>query len=113
MIEQFYETLDNSNFRVLICYKLAFNIKVFKNNIGSIFMTILFILLVILIILYLVIQSQKINEFIQIIIKSKFFINNNSSKSKLNKQIGEYEKKIKICKYIIIKMKLKKIKVKV
>ena len=113
MIEQFYETLDNSNFRVLICYKLAFNIKIFKNNIGSIFMTILLILLVILIILYLVIQSQKINEFIQIIIKSKFFINNNSSKSKLNKQIGEYEKKIKICKYIIIKMKLKKIKVKV
>ena len=32
MIDHFYETLDNSNFRVLICYKLFFNLKVFKKK---------------------------------------------------------------------------------
>jgi hypothetical protein len=95
MIEQFYETLDNSNFRVLICYKLVFDFKIFKKNIGSIFMTILLILLEILIILHLFKGSKKIKDFIQIIIKSKFFIEKSSSKNNLNRQINKYEDKNK------------------
>ena len=41
MINEFYEILKNSNFKVLKCYKLPFNIKIFIKNIGSIIMTIL------------------------------------------------------------------------
>ena len=94
MIDQFFETLDNSNFRVLICYKLVFNLKVFKKNIGCIFMTILLFLFEILIIIYIIIGSKKINEFIQIIIKNKYFtIENNNSNINLNNHIIEFEDK--------------------
>ena len=96
MLEQFYETLDNSNFRVLKCYKLVFNFKVFKKNIGCIFMTILIILFEILIILHLIVGSKKVNEFIQTIIKNKYFQKDkNSPKNNLNKQIIKLEDKNK------------------
>ena len=96
MIEQFYETIENSNFRVLKCYKLVFNFSLFKKNIGCIFMTILIILFEILLIFYLIIGSKKVNEFIQIIIKNKYFPKeNNSSKRNLNKQIIKFENKNK------------------
>ena len=94
MIDHFYETLDNSNFRVLICYKLVFNLKVFKKNIGCIFMTILLFLFEILIIIYIIIGSKKINEFIQIIIKNKYFkTDNNNYNNNLNNYIIEFEDK--------------------
>ena len=96
MVDQFYETLENSNFRVLICYKLVFNLKVFKKNIGCIFMTILLFLFEILIIIYIIVGSKKINEFIQIIIKNKYFTNdNNNSNINLNNHIIEFEDKNK------------------
>ena len=96
MIEQFYETIENSNFRVLKCYKLVFNFSLFKKNIGCIFMTILIFLFEILLILHLIIGSKKVNEFIQIIIKNKYFPkDNNTSKSNLNKQIIKFENKNK------------------
>ena len=96
MIEQFYETLHNSNFRVLKCYKLVFNFKVFKKNIGCIFMTILLTLFEILIILHLIIGTKKVNEFIQIIIKKKYLNNNNNaSKNSMSKQMIKIEDKNK------------------
>ena len=90
MIDQFYETLDNSNFRVLICYNLVFNLKIFKKNFGCIFMSILLFLFEILIIIYIIIGSKKINEFIQIILKNKYCNNNNSIYS-ANNIIAEFE----------------------
>ena len=33
--KNFYESLKNSNYKVLKCYKLVFNIKIFKVNIGN------------------------------------------------------------------------------
>ena len=109
MIEQFYETLDNSNFRVLKCYKLVFNFKVFKKNIGCIFMTILLTLFEILIILHLIIGTKKVNEFIQIIIKNKYFINNNNtSKSNMSIQILKFEDKNKNSHNHNIEIKKKK-----
>ena len=38
--QSFYDTLSNSNFRVLKCFKLVFSSKILK-NIGEIFMSIL------------------------------------------------------------------------
>jgi len=93
MIEQFYETLDNSNFRVLKCYKLVFNFQIFKKNIGCIIMTILLALFEILIVLYLILGTKKVNEFIQIIIKGKYFNNNNTS---VDKKIIKFEDKNRI-----------------
>jgi len=72
MIDYFYQTIQNSNFRVLKCYKLAFNIKIFIKNIGSIGMLVLLALFNILIIIHLAFDTKKINSFIQIIIKHKY-----------------------------------------
>ena len=94
MLEEFYETLDNSNFRVLKCYKLAFNLKVYKKNIGSIIMTILLILFHILVILHLIVSSKKINIYIQSILKNKYIEieNSHSNNSKKKKLYNENDK---------------------
>ena len=39
LAEEFFDTLNNSNFRVLKCYKLVFSKKGQKNNIGSYIMS--------------------------------------------------------------------------
>ena len=89
MLDEFYDTLENSNFRVLKCYKLAFNYNLFIKNIGSIIMSILFDIFLILIIFNIFIIKKKINMLIQLIIKNKFLENSNDQKlneEKNNKQ---------------------------
>ena len=105
MLDEFYETLKNSNFRVLKCYELIYNFQVFKNNIGCIIMSLLLFLFNILAIIYLVKNTKKINYFIQSILKKKF-VDNENSKSFLsnrglnlscyNGSIDKEEKKNKI-----------------
>ena len=85
MLDEFYETLQNSNFRVLICYKLVYNLKVFIKNIGSIIMTILFGLFLTLMIVYIFISSKKVNLYIQSIIKKKYLDNDNNNKQNEDK----------------------------
>ena len=75
MLDEFYETLQNSNFRVLKCYQLAFSFIVFKTNIGSIIMTILLVIYLILSIINKVVGSKKINNYIQQIMKIKYIEN--------------------------------------
>ena len=110
MIDEFYETLDNSNFRVLKCYKLVFNWKIFVKNIGSIFMTILIILYDILVFIHLIKNTKKINLIIQSIIKNKYLENKNGnlkeSKSKKSKK-NEYHTE-NISKIINFKEKKKR-----
>ena len=77
MLDEFYETLQNSNFRVLKCYKLAFSFIIFKTNIGSIIMTILLVLFLILSIINKFVGSKKINNYIQQIMKIKYLENEN------------------------------------
>ena len=79
MLDEFYETLQNSNFRVLKCYKLLYNTQVIKKNIGSIIMTILLILFLILMIIYIFKNSKKIDFFIQTIIKNKYIDDSNKN----------------------------------
>ena len=85
MVDEFYETLNNSNFRVLTCYKLVFNIKVFIKNVGSIVMTIIFFLFFILMIVYIFVSSKKLHKYIKSIIKTKMSNGGNKSKEKNNK----------------------------
>ena len=72
MLDEFFETLKNSNFKVLKCYELIYNLQVFIHNIGCIIMSILLFLFNILAIIYLVKNSKKINFFIQSILRKKF-----------------------------------------
>ena len=92
MIDEFYETLDNSNFRVLKCYKLVFIWKIFVKNIGSIFMAILIILYGILVIIHLIKNTRKINRLIQAIIKTKYFDNKNVSLNQSKNSIKKRKK---------------------
>ena len=62
--KDFYNTLSNSNFRVLKCYKLILNFKNILKNKGEILMSVLFILFIILTIIYGIIGPKKIHFFI-------------------------------------------------
>ena len=93
MLDEFYETLKNSNFRVLKCYKLAFSFIIFKTNIGSIIMTILLIIFLILSIINKFISSKKINNYIQQIIKNKYIENENKSPKNDSKTEGKNNNK--------------------
>ena len=59
MLEEFYETLENSNFRVPKCFKLVFNLKIFSTNVGSIIMLVLLIIFLCLIIFNIFTISKK------------------------------------------------------
>ena len=87
MVNDFYQTIQNSNFRVLKCYKLVFNIKIFIKNIGSIGMSVLLAIFNILIIIHLTLGSTKIHSFIQIIIKNKYLENGNNNSNKSDKEM--------------------------
>ena len=79
MIKEFYTILDNSNFRVLKCYKLIFKLKSFSENIGSIIMIILLSGFISLMIVFILKSSKKINLYIQEILKNKFFKKDNDN----------------------------------
>ena len=84
MVADFYETIKNSNFRVLKCFKLVYNIRVFLKNYGSMIMTFLYLLFFTLMIISKLKSSTKINQYIQNIIRNKFSSNENSSCQKLD-----------------------------
>ena len=98
MVKEFYEILENSNFRVLKCYKLLLKPKLFIKNIGGMTMTILLVLFIILMIIYISVSSKKINIYIQEILKYKFLNNdkndinyiNNEEKSKKKKNHAKF-----------------------
>ena len=69
----FFRSLKNSNFRVLICYKLVFDFRNFKKNIGMIIMTIIYLISIVLLLYYCFKERKLIVLFIDYIIKLKFF----------------------------------------
>ena len=78
MLDEFYEILKNSNFKVLKCHKLPFTPKIFIRNIGSIIMTILLIIFLSLIIFYIVKSSSDIKNYIKSILKMKILEKHNN-----------------------------------
>ena len=99
--ELFFETISNSNFRILKCYKLAFSTKdIFKNK-GRIIMIIIYFLYLIMLIVYLIQDRKRINKHLRKIIRNKMNISNNEI-TKLNKniftQINDDKKKTNIKK---------------
>ena len=82
--DSFFNTLSNSNFLVLKCYNLAFDLEKLFENKGRIMMTIFFILFIILLIFYCFRGNKKLNYYLEQIIKEKL-MNENHNK-KLSKQ---------------------------
>ena len=87
MIDEFYEILKNSNFKVLKCYILPFNPNIFIKNIGSIVMTILLVLFLSLIIFFISKRSKQINFLIEAILKLKEMEKTNNKELKNNKNL--------------------------
>ena len=67
----FFISLNNSNFRVLKCYKLIFDISTIKKNIGLIIMTVIFIIIFILNIFFIIIGQKQINNNIKLVLQLK------------------------------------------
>ena len=86
--KSFLKTLKNSNFIVMKCFKLVFNIKNISRNIGLIIMTIIFILFIILVLSHYLWENKMIDKFIYSIVQIKFFeYNKNKGKNKLSLDI--------------------------
>ena len=69
IIDTFYNTLANSNFQVLRCFKLAFDLNSIFKNIGRIIMSLILFINIILFILYFIFGDKKLNQFLGNIIK--------------------------------------------
>ena len=95
LASEFFDTLNNSNFRVLKCYKLVFSKKGQKNNKGSYMMSVLSLIFLILLFVYIIKENAKINHFVNIILEEKYQSSktNIDSVIKLNKDINIFNKK--------------------
>ena len=82
--KSFYNTLSNSNFRVLKCIQLVFSSQ-FKKNIGENMMTVIFILFTVLITINCIKGPEKIHYYINIILKNSI-LNKNSENINKNNQ---------------------------
>ena len=103
----FYSTLKNSNWKVMICYNLVFNWKIFKKNAGSIISLVFFIIYVGFIIYFILKGISPIQIAIskimfvemkpdledQKVIKS---IYNSTNANKITKSKNKKGKKVKI-----------------
>ena len=83
----FLETLQNSNFRVMKCYKIAFDVKTILSNIGRIFMTIIIFLSLVMFIFFSFYDNKKIESFIKLILNLKL------AEKKINQKKENIEKK--------------------
>ena len=80
LIDTFYISLSNSNFRVTKCYELLFSIEGQLNNIGSMIFIIIILIILILMICCFAFEMKKIIYFIEIVLKIAFrkeYIKNN------------------------------------
>ena len=83
LADNFFNTLKNSNFLVLKCFKLIFSKKGQINNIGSFLMSGFEFIFIILMLVYIINGNKKINFYIQNILKLKLNYNNKSENKSL------------------------------
>ena len=86
----FLDTIKNSNFRVLKCYKAAIDLTTILTNKGRIILTLIIVLFLVLMIIYYVKEKKKIKENIKYVLKIKLM----NFKSKIeNKPKSKIKKK--------------------
>ena len=89
--ENFLNTLKNSNFLVLKCYKLVLNLKnIFKNK-GRVVMTLIFILLLSSLLIYIIKDRKQIIIYINFILRNKlhyeeYEVNSENGNLNINKK---------------------------
>ena len=98
VLNSFYITLSNSNFKVMKCYKLLFSKKGQINNYGSLILITIIIVFIILMILCFIFAEKKLKYFIDIVIRQisnnrKANANINNNKEYLNTKFKERRKK--------------------
>ena len=74
ILDSFYNTLTNSNFHVLKCFKLIINFANIMKNYGEILMSTLFIIFIFLVIIYIFNGQKQIVNYIDLIINQKMQI---------------------------------------
>jgi hypothetical protein len=82
----FLVVIKNSNFIVLKCYKIAFDLNTIKNNIGRIIMSIIFFLFIIVLFIYLIKDRTNLHKYINLIIQYKSLKRKQKEKRKINKR---------------------------
>ena len=95
--DEFYDTLKNSNFRVVKCFKLVLSLKGQINNIGNYVMSGLCFIFILLLLIYIFKENYKLNFFInKTILKKLDYANNNKKKGfKPGNEIKIFNKNIK------------------
>ena len=101
MRDTFYNYLNNSNFRVLKCYKVAFDLTTIIQNIGRIIMTIILIIFIILFVLFLIKGNNKISLYLKEILNNKMKENQKNKKGKKKGKLSGKRKTFKKNKNII------------
>ena len=97
--DEFFNTLNNSNFRVLKCYKLVFSKKGQKNNIGSYIMSCLCLIYIILLLVFIFKHRSQTKKFIDKILEQKLNYSHKKEKNK-NKSDSKFKEKLKDKKII-------------
>ena len=94
--KSFYSTLKYSNWKVMICYNLVFNFKIFCHNYGSILSLILFIIYLLFMMYY---SSKEISplkiSISKIIFKDTDIENNNNLDLKQKNKVSPKKMKVK------------------
>ena len=107
LVDEFFHTLNNSNFRVLKCFKLAFSKIGQKNNFGSYLMSGFCIIFIALLLFYIIKENSKITRMIKQILKNKVESSKEQeNQSNLNNSLKTFKKNTKITD--IIKSKTEK-----
>ena len=100
--DSFIDTIKNSNFRVLKCYKVAIDLTTILTNLGRIILTLIFVLFLVLMIIYYVKEKKKINKNISYILKGKLNNIQNIIENKPKSKIIKKKKRKKVQKHSIV-----------
>jgi len=89
----FLDTIKYSNFRVLKCYKSAFDLTTILTNKGRIIFTLIIVLFLVLMIIYYVKEKKKINKNIDYILKLKIINSKGKTENKPKSKIKKKKRK--------------------
>ena len=89
--ETFFNSLSNSNFRVLKCYMLVFDVPGMTKNIGLIIMSVVFFIFIILAIIFTIKSQKQIQNYIKFILHLK---NSNNPVNLKRKSFNKIKRKL-------------------
>ena len=99
--QKFFESLSNSNFRVLKCYKLIFDLSRIKKNIGEILMTVIFLVIIILLMAFCIIDQKNLKKNIKFLLDFK----STNVASQKRKSISKKSKRFSVVNKTNLKLK--------